>query len=75
MYVLDCVPVGENSAGVRTTINRAMTGELGSWSVMLADAAPMRPRLRPPPWTRLKQSDIDRMNEARAAAAAANAQQ
>lgn len=50
-----------------------MTGELGGWTELmkLPGAEPVRPKLRPPPWSRLKQSDLDRMNEARAAAAAA----
>ncbi len=65
MYVLDCVPPSENATGVRTTINRAMTGELGTWKALMPSAGPVQRRLRPPPWTRLKQSDVERMEQAR----------
>ena len=58
-------------------ITRALTGELGTWAPLLEarrqpTAPPAKPKLRPPPWSRIPQADIERMERARAAAAQAN---
>ena len=49
-------------------ITRALTGELGTWRKLLPIASrpappPRRPRL--PPWSRMKQADIERMDRLR----------
>jgi hypothetical protein len=48
-------------------LNRSLTGELGEWKSLLIDSPPEPPSNlpRPPPWTRIRKADIERMNRYR----------
>ena len=48
-------------------ITRLLTGELGTWRKLLPTSKPASPprRPRPPPWSRMKQADIERMDRLR----------
>ena len=68
-YLLDCFTEPDK----QVMITRALTGA-GTWAPLLEarrqpTAPPAKPKLRPPPWSRIPQADIERMERARAAAA------